>query len=435
MLRPRPTYPCRCIASYRAAERAWAPENISSVSGWAFDPRFAEAPGQFTGCPDGQRNAEESECLAAVQQAAQGLRVRGIRVVDEGAEGVVPGGCSYSRVSQRAMFNRNAAGRSSSLYELVCIEDGPRPFGATDDARQSALDIRQQPPEVDGKRVQSVAQRINDAFLSAAPPFADGIAGSGVCVHMLDPDDMHSPDAPWLGCDETDQFSECPAWASLHSRSCSAVNAKWPYLWPGGDVVGWTFAPDLQVACAYYVDGGTGQKAGVCEKPRHRLDSVGAALSVDIARGVPTHNEIVVAGDTWMARLPSAIESFVIVDCSLYNQSWPMFGCSGKSVQDAVDSARHLRSFYRQKYPFSPVPPLIRFTGASFELVADDQYQPGPPHEARARQRNSWTRAVKQMRKRSEMAERALEHREREQRAQRHVAKEEPESKSFLQPA
>ena len=51
----------------------------ASASGWTLDPRIAETPGQFTGCPDGQRNAEESECLAAVQQAAQGLHVRGIK--------------------------------------------------------------------------------------------------------------------------------------------------------------------------------------------------------------------------------------------------------------------------------------------------------------------------------------------------------------------
>merc|ERR1719353_680151 len=110
------------------APHATAPQDVltSRAIGWALDPRIAETPGQFTGCPDGQRNAEESECLAAVQQAAQGLHVRGIRVVDEGAEGVVPGGCSYSHASQRATFNTNPAGRSSSAYQLVCIEEGPQ---------------------------------------------------------------------------------------------------------------------------------------------------------------------------------------------------------------------------------------------------------------------------------------------------------------------
>ena len=118
------------------------------TSGWTLHPRVAEALGQFTGCPDGQRNAAESECLAAVQEAAQalGLRLRGIRVVDEGADGLVPGGCSYSHVSKRAMFNRNPAGRSSSLYELVCIED-------------------RQPPDDGGERGRSELWK--DSFMGA----------------------------------------------------------------------------------------------------------------------------------------------------------------------------------------------------------------------------------------------------------------------------
>ena len=94
----------------------------ASASGWTLDPRIAETPGQFTGCPDGQRNAAERECLAAVQQAAQGLHVRGIRVLDEGPDGMVPGGCSYSHPSQRAMFNRNPAGRSSSTKNHTPME-------------------------------------------------------------------------------------------------------------------------------------------------------------------------------------------------------------------------------------------------------------------------------------------------------------------------
>ena len=73
-------------------------------------------------CPDGQRNAAESECLDAVHEVAQTLELpfRGLRVVDEGADGVVPGGCSYSFASKRGVFNRNSAGRSSPLYQLVC---------------------------------------------------------------------------------------------------------------------------------------------------------------------------------------------------------------------------------------------------------------------------------------------------------------------------
>ena len=104
----------------------------SRASGWTLDPRVYEEPGQFTGCPDGQRNAAESECLAAVQEAttAEGepLQDHLVKVVDAGADGWVPSGCSYSRGhGKRAMFNRNPAGRSTGSYPLVCIKDDVQP--------------------------------------------------------------------------------------------------------------------------------------------------------------------------------------------------------------------------------------------------------------------------------------------------------------------
>ena len=117
------------LAAAPAVPAPGAPAALSSrgsatapTSGWALDPRIAESPGQLSGCPNGQRNAAESECLAAVQEAthALGRPMRGLKVVDEGADGVVPGGCSYSFASKRGVFNRNSAGRSSPLYQLVC---------------------------------------------------------------------------------------------------------------------------------------------------------------------------------------------------------------------------------------------------------------------------------------------------------------------------
>jgi hypothetical protein len=101
----------------------------TSKAGWVLDTRFAltSGIGQITGCPAGHRNAKESECLDAVEEAALKIRhnmeVGHLKVVNEGSEGVVPYGCSYSRASKNALFNSNASGRSSSLYELVCIED------------------------------------------------------------------------------------------------------------------------------------------------------------------------------------------------------------------------------------------------------------------------------------------------------------------------
>ncbi len=149
------------VPALAASESATAPAAAlsSRTSGWTLDPRLSETPGQLTGCPNGQRNAEESECLAAVQEAAQGLHVRGIRVVSEGAEGAVPGGCSYSSPSQRAIFNTNPAGRSSSLYKLVCVNDGLQSSAAAEAAPQPSEsdEGRQQPPLIPGGEQQAPA--------------------------------------------------------------------------------------------------------------------------------------------------------------------------------------------------------------------------------------------------------------------------------------
>ena len=60
------------------------------------------------------------------------LSVRdGLKVVDEGAKGLVPSGCSYSRHSKQALFNKNPAGGSGSdNYELACIAEAAKARGA-----------------------------------------------------------------------------------------------------------------------------------------------------------------------------------------------------------------------------------------------------------------------------------------------------------------
>ena len=68
-------------------------------------------------CPDGQRSAREDECVAAVQEVAHALQLSvrdGLKVVDEGAKGLVPSGCSYSRHSKQALFNKSPAGGSGA---------------------------------------------------------------------------------------------------------------------------------------------------------------------------------------------------------------------------------------------------------------------------------------------------------------------------------
>ena len=76
-------------------------------------------------CPDGRRNAVESECFDAVQEAAQQSRVemRGFKSVDDAW---LPYGCSYSQVSKGAIFNSNPNGEHDEGYQPVCGESSPR---------------------------------------------------------------------------------------------------------------------------------------------------------------------------------------------------------------------------------------------------------------------------------------------------------------------
>ena len=75
-------------------------------------------------CGAGQRNADASECLAAVLVATRGAANGRIKLMDS-ADGVPPG-CSYSRVSGAAMFNAGAGqvGSNKGNYQLVCCALG-----------------------------------------------------------------------------------------------------------------------------------------------------------------------------------------------------------------------------------------------------------------------------------------------------------------------
>ena len=71
-------------------------------------------------CGAGQRNADASECLAAVLVATRGAANGRIKLLDSADD--VPPGCSYSRVSSAAMFNAGAGqvGSDKGNYQLVC---------------------------------------------------------------------------------------------------------------------------------------------------------------------------------------------------------------------------------------------------------------------------------------------------------------------------
>ena len=198
-LRERAHYSCRCFPAYVKARATWDHQRLdySSQGGDARPSVWELAPSaQATWtCGAGQRNADASECLAAVVAATSGA-ANGIKLVDTAT---VPPGCSYSHVSGVAVFNSGTGqvGSEKGNYQLVCT-----PFDDVTDA-----------------------EAFDAMFHSAAPPFAEGIGGSGVCAHMLDPDDDHTADAPWLGCNEADVTSECPEITVLHTRSCTEINA------------------------------------------------------------------------------------------------------------------------------------------------------------------------------------------------------------------
>ena len=111
-------------AAEAAAEETKAPVAAASAGSWALVAGADE-------CPAGQRNADDAECFAAVQEAASntnaavmGFAVMGFKRVDDGPGQGVPYGCSYSETSKTALFNTNelAAGltHTNAAYQRVC---------------------------------------------------------------------------------------------------------------------------------------------------------------------------------------------------------------------------------------------------------------------------------------------------------------------------
>jgi hypothetical protein len=99
-------------------------------------------------CGSGQRNADASECLAAVVAAAGGKANGHIKHVDTP---LVPPGCSYSHVSGAALFNSaGQVGSSAEDYQLVCATST-----WTDSASPSTQDSSSEPagPEPASKPV------------------------------------------------------------------------------------------------------------------------------------------------------------------------------------------------------------------------------------------------------------------------------------------
>jgi len=104
-------------------------------------------------CGAGQRNADASECLAAVVAASSGKANGHIKHVDTP---LVPSGCSYSHVSGAALFNSGAGqvGSEEKDYQLVCATSGqssaasvpppqpsPAPFAQQEDGKSAGLAV------------------------------------------------------------------------------------------------------------------------------------------------------------------------------------------------------------------------------------------------------------------------------------------------------
>ncbi len=230
---------------------------------------------------------------------------------------------------------------------------------------------------------EQTAKRIDEAFKTALRPFAAGINGSGVCAHMIDWGDGHSADAPWLGCNDADEsdVSLCPPWTELHSTSCSAINALWPFVWEDGESpVGWIIAPHMQHACAFPGDGNTRLPGNRCNDPAAQK-SIGAALEQQFDRGVPLHNEVIFSGETFLLGLPSAIDAFFVVDCTKY---LPLVLKTGRLIvgrlhrgicehqmpfEEMVEAAHGLQQLYLRAFPSMRPPPILSYTGSSFEEV------------------------------------------------------------------
>jgi len=162
---PEPNAPA-AMAALEPASSSWSDvlpnwtQRLAVLSSrWSLDGRNCDPRSyECNTCPTGQRNAAESECVAAVEEAIQEsklelpLRKWVTRSVNISG---VPSGCSYSRERQRAMFNSDPAGGSNAEYRLVCIGEGvPQPPKA-DDARSSKPDVSGSEPDASASEPDS----------------------------------------------------------------------------------------------------------------------------------------------------------------------------------------------------------------------------------------------------------------------------------------
>jgi len=150
------------------------PSATAPAAAWELAPT---AQAQWR-CGVGQRNADESECLAAVVAASGGKANGHIKLVDTP---LVPAGCSYSHVSGAALFNSGAGqvGSKEEDYQLVC---------ATDESFGAALD--EVLPDGGARRIMALYSCMVPSLETTCP------AAKSYSAHRFSFD--LPPDAHWL---------------------------------------------------------------------------------------------------------------------------------------------------------------------------------------------------------------------------------------------
>ena len=118
MLWTVPAFALAVLSFHAPAAGKGLPLQASTTTAWELGPT---AQTKWT-CGAGQRNADASECLAAVMAASGGAANGHIKLV---GTPLVPPGCSYSHVSGAALFNSGTgqAGSGEENYQLVCTQN------------------------------------------------------------------------------------------------------------------------------------------------------------------------------------------------------------------------------------------------------------------------------------------------------------------------
>lgn len=281
------------------------------------------------------------------------------------------------------------------------------------DSLQNSWSMQQHSVHFQGKLdtglATAVEARVNHQFRST-PPYTAHIDGSGVCVHLIDPDDFFNWDGTnaarwtpeahptvglnqwWLACNPNAKPSptSCPRADSLEMqhRGCSVVNIDHPTVWGDGekgDAVGYVMSHSTRIACAYPQDGASSNapNAGIACKPRSANKFKPSYWAVSDALKLATpgmHNEIVIHGENFLFGLPWIVEAFVIINCSSpLGQKMQRQCDSGNSdFRKLLRRVTRMRTDFVRAFPWVEAGvPILVYNGTSFAQVDQDGLHKG----------------------------------------------------------